>query len=346
MYQDTGILVHRYAGREVTIALLNEHSLTQLTALSVRAQAADIATWRGREALRIENGLVLLPGFPVTDATVEVMIAAEGAAYPGIAFRAADALNYELVYGAPHNSGRWDALQYDPVFHGSNTWQVYNGPCYQRAATVTTGYWYRLRVYFCGQSAAVTIDDQPPLVVEQLAYPARAGLIGIWSYLPAYFRELRVWSCDCLDNPAGVPPRLPQGVVEEWFVEGFGVVRAEPNGVVNLNRYMSPAVGEARLTRRLEVEEETNVRFEFGFSDALALELDGQVVFTGENTYHGGDDRSTQGYIECGTHVVESTLGAGSHVLAADLKVSEGFGWGFAVAARGEAMRWLPAAFG
>jgi len=47
-----------------------------------------------------------------------VLIGADEPAYPGIAFRVADVLNFELAYAVPHVSGQWDALQYDPVFHG------------------------------------------------------------------------------------------------------------------------------------------------------------------------------------------------------------------------------------
>jgi hypothetical protein len=65
-------------------------------------------------------------------------------------------------------SGEWDALQYDPVFHGSNTWQLYHGPGYQREAQVPTGRWFRLKVDTCGMRAAVSVDGQPSLEVERV----------------------------------------------------------------------------------------------------------------------------------------------------------------------------------
>jgi len=75
-----------------------------------------------------------------------VEIFAEAPCYPGIAFRVKDPGDLELAYVVPHASGQWDAIQYDPVFNGSNTWQVYHGPPYQAAATVPTGEWLTLRV--------------------------------------------------------------------------------------------------------------------------------------------------------------------------------------------------------
>jgi hypothetical protein len=325
---------------------LLDQDLTHLDELVIRAQKAEVKTYGGREALRLQNGLVLVPGFRTSDATVEVMIAADGAAFPGIAFRVADTLNYELAYATPQNSGRWDALQYDPVFRGSNTWQLFSGPSYQKAADVPTGEWYRLRVSFFRDRAVVSVNDQAPLVVEELARRAEEGLVGIWSFLPAYFCDLRVLTSDAIDGLEGVRPQAEPGVVYEWFVENYGVVGAGLNGVVNLNRLISPAVGEARLVRRFEIADDECVRFEFGFSDSLSLELDGEAIFSGDNTYRGGDEWDAQGYVEVGARAIERYVKAGSHRLTACLKVSEGFGWGFGLAAHAEGLQWLEASFG
>ena len=82
--------------------------------------------------------------------------------------------------------------------------------------------------------------------------------------------------------------------------------------------------------------------FEFGFSDALSLELDGQMIFSGENTFKGFADRAARGYVELGMQSLRQMLAPGAHRLAAVLRVSEPFGWGLALAAHGEGLRWLP----
>jgi len=97
------------------MTILLHDSLTDLHNLEVRAQKAEIVTWQGREALRLENGLALTRDLRMEDGIIEVMIGSDGPAYPGTAFRLADVLNYELAYAVPHVSGQWDALQYDPV---------------------------------------------------------------------------------------------------------------------------------------------------------------------------------------------------------------------------------------
>ncbi len=195
-------------------------NLTNLEALDVHARVAEVVTWRGRRALRLD-GLALVPDLEVREASVEVEIWAEGACYPGIVFRVADVLNFELAYAVPHCSGVWDALQYDPVFHGSNTWQLYHGEGYQKAATVPTGEWFHLRVDVQGESVAICVDGQPPLVVQQLAHAHASKRVGLWTYLPAYFSNLRVSSCRQLPEATlgGLrsPARRHQRMVRGWF---------------------------------------------------------------------------------------------------------------------------------
>ncbi len=328
------------------MTILYENPLTNLSDLKIQAEQAEVVTWQGREALRLESGLALFPGRRIADGSIEVLIGADGPTYPGVAFRVADVLNYELAYAVPHASGQWDALQYDPVFHGSNTWQVYHGPSYQQAAQVPTGRWFRLKVDFCDDRAAVAVDGQPPLAVEKLAYPTRDGLFGLWTFRPAYFCDLRVSTCDGLDALRGEMPSTAKGVVPAWFVEGYGVVACEPNGVLNLNRYLPASLEEVRLTRHFEMTEAGEITFEFGFSDVLSLELDGQAIFGGEHTFKGFENRITRGYPELGSQSLQQKLAPGAHRLTAALRVSEPFGWGLSLAAHGAGLRWLPVELG
>jgi hypothetical protein len=142
------------------------------------------------------------------------------------------------------------------------------------------------------------------------------------------------------------PISIAEGVVDTWFIEGYGLVACEPNGALNLNRYLPVSMERARLVRRFEVSEEGEITFEFGFSDVLSLELDGEVIYQGENTFEGFTDRAARGYVELGMESVRQVLASGSHCLAAELEVKEGFGWGLVLAARGEGLRWLPVELG
>ena len=323
-----------------------EIPLNSLNGLNIQAQHAEILTWQGREALRLENGLALLSDILMADASVEVMIGTDGSAYPGIAFRAMDVLNYELAYAVPHVSGQWDAIQYDPVFHGSNTWQLYQGAGYQQTAQVPTGEWFRFKLDFCRHRAAISVDDQAPLVVETLAHSRQTGMLGLWTFQPAYFSQLRASECRSVEAPQAESPSAPADMVEVWFLDGYGVVECEANGVLNLNRFVPASLEEVRLVRRFSMEQEGPVTFEFGFSDTLSLELNGEEVFQGEFKFTGFENRKARGYVEPEMVRVEQLISVGDHELAAVLGVNEGFGWGLAMLVAGEGLSWLPAELG
>lgn len=324
--------------------------------LAVRAKSCRVAEWQGAKALRIEDGLVVVPGLDLESGTIEAEIGVDKAAYPGVAFHVADFANYELTYGQPHTSGQWDALQYDPVFRGSNTWQIHHGPGFQKEATVPSGSWYSMKVDFTGDTAVVGIDGQPPLTIAKLAHLRRSGMIGLWTYLPAHFRNLRVYrgvtsaqsvlgaSSARANGPvAAADPALPPGLVTEWYLDGVGVIQAERHGLVLLNRYLPSQVTQATLTRKFRIDEDRRVEFKYGFSDILSLAVDDVTIFSGCTRFSGFGDRDARGYAELDAHAMSWDLKAGAHTLRALVSVNEGFGWGFGLSARANGLRLLPA---
>jgi hypothetical protein len=328
------------------MAVLYGGDLSDPQKLAVHASEAETVTWQGRRALRLVDGLALVPGLSVRDASIEVWIGAEGPCYPGVAFRVQDRVNFELVYPVPHASGLWDAVQYDPVFHGSNTWQLYHGPAYQQEATVPTGEWFRLRVDVQGDRAIFAVGDQPPLVVGRLARGQREGMLGVWTFRPAHFADLRASECQGLPEVEWDPPAAPEGVIDEWFVEGFGVVSCEPGGILNLNQYLPVSVEEVTLTRQLEAVSETELELGLGFSDELSLDLDGETIFEGTNTFSGFSSYEARGWVRRDHHSVAQKISRGTHRLTARLKVTEYFGWGLVVTLNGQNVSLLSTVLG
>jgi hypothetical protein len=316
------------------------YDLTDLDHLLIHAAAAEIVTWGGRRALKLTDGLVVFPGSELGDGVLEVRIAAEGPGYPGIVFRVADRANYELAYAQPHTSGLWDAIQYDPVFHASNTWQLYHGPAFQKTATVPTGVWFDLRIAVQGHRAAISVDDQQPLIVDRLAHPHNTGLVGVWTYRPALFCDFRVSDAVPVEEGETISP--PGGAVDGWFMDGFGRVMCEPHGVLNLNRYLPRSLGEAFLTRQFELSTEQVVEIALGFSDELTLQVDDTLLFEGSQTFTGFEGYAARGYVTAEKENVRHVLSPGVHTLAAHLKVTEGFGWGLTLSLRGDGIRLLP----
>jgi hypothetical protein len=314
----------------------------------VRDPAPEVVTWQGREALRLSGqgaSLAIIPDLSLPQGRIEVDIGSEGAAYPGIAFRVFDTHNYELAYAQPHTSGKWDALQYDPVFHGSNTWQLYHGPGAQQVAQVPPLTWFRLRVEFQDQQAVIQVGEQQPLFVSQLAHGYQTGLVGLWTYMPAHFSKLCIWDdlpgLSSISFPAS-PEKPSPGTLTEWFLEGFGKVTCEPSGILNLNRYLPITAEQVRLVRWIEMLESGSLTFSIGFSDDLLLQIDDQVIFTGQNIYQSSPNWADRGYVSMGQQV-SHPLSQGPHSITATLKAKEFFGFGMALGIEGGDYRLLPA---
>lgn len=324
-----------------------QNDLSHLDGLSIHATSAEIVSWLGRQSLKLD-GLVVIPDLEVTSGHIEVEIAALGPAYPGIAFRLADRINYELAYTQPHTSGKWDALQYDPIFHGSNTWQMYYGPGYQQAVQVFGDRWFRFSVDFDDDWAIVSLEDQPPLVVKPLAHTHRTGWIGLWNYLPACFSNLRIHDQPVL-TPAKVEiptrPAPPPGTIMEWYMEGYGRIACEETGILNLNRCLPRSCREASLSRQFELAESSELEVALGCSDQLTLLLDGQILLACENLFHSSPEWYERGYVAL-NQPISFIAAPGKHRLEAVIKDTEGFGFGMTLALSGADFRLLPVELG
>ncbi|MCU0613121.1 MAG: hypothetical protein MUE60_15215 [Candidatus Eisenbacteria bacterium] len=317
------------------------HRLNTLNGLVIAAGTARPIDVSGRSALELD-GLVLIPDLELEDAGIEVEVFAPAPCYPGVAFRVADLRTFELAYAVPAVSGQSDAIQYDPVFNGSNTWQLHSGPAYQQQATVPTGEWFALRVEVGGERACIQIGDQPPLVVEHLSHQNAAGRIGLWTYRPARFRNLRVTAPRRFDATSGERPHAPEGTIGEWWLDGVGAVSVEPNGVLNLNRWVRSPITEARLTRWFRVDEETDLEIALGFSDELALSVDDSAVFQGIHTFSGFQNEDSRGWVRPENCRVIHHVRPGRHRIEAILRVTEPFGWGMIMALGGDPVALLP----
>jgi sugar lactone lactonase YvrE len=308
----------------------------------------------GRDALA---GFAYLKDVELEDGVIEVDVAVTGArSYPGIIFRMQSQGNYERFYIRPHRAGLYpDALQYVPVFNGIAGWQLYNGTGFTAGASIPTDEWVRLRLEIGGNQARVFVGDadEPGLVIPHLSHGSVKGTVGLSGPRDgsAYFSNFRYRADDGLAFPLAVEPETPPGTITGWQVSRpfrigeidmeryptgdeaarieWREVTSEPSGLVDVARYTGRIGRETDcvLARTVLHEETETVReIRFGYSDAVTLFLNGELLFAGNSAYRLRDP-SFLGIIGL-NDAVYLPLKKGDNELL--LMVAESFGgWGF-----------------
>jgi hypothetical protein len=187
--------------------------------------------WNGRDCLAVDltaveqrlrletTGGGNRPSFAIvhrdfTDGVLEVAIGGElsgrGApddrGFVGLSFHITpDFASHETVYLRMTN-GRLNvppppmprierAIQYvaDPGFHFSDSRERFPGR-YEKGADIAVGRWHRLRLEIAGARLRALIDDAEVLIVEDLRFAGRRGMVGLFvgDGSRGYFRELRI----------------------------------------------------------------------------------------------------------------------------------------------------------
>jgi hypothetical protein len=296
----------------------------------------------GKPALYLENmGAVVLSReyahFEHFRLEAEVAIPNQ-VGFVGLVFGAQDAENYELVYLAPVE------IQYDPIMNRSMTWQIYNGPQFQKPLPNTTGSWRKLAVEVHPDWAAVYLDDDtaPQLVISTLQHGGAKGKYGFWSYLPGYIHHFSIQEIPPTEKLiSSADDHKQNGVLTDWLVsspytlnelsapdELWTKASVEHNGTLNINRlYQAGIHSTIQAKSQLYSEEEQEAILTFGFSDELRLWINEIEVYHG--SWRWGPP-SSDGRIHMDHQRLPIHLKAGHNTVRAELTNKESFGWGLA----------------
>ncbi len=187
---------------------------------------ADVASYRGRRALRVVNedgltatgtpagaqAIAILKGSDFRDGTIEadvVGLARKGAppttrGFVGIAFRVQEhGSRYESIYLRMTNARANDQLQRNHstqyVSQPEFTWQRLrkeNPGMYESYVDLEPGAWIRIKIVVTGSKASLYVNgaDQPCLIVNDLKLGENHGQVALWtgSNTEAYFSNLTV----------------------------------------------------------------------------------------------------------------------------------------------------------
>ncbi len=347
-----------------TLAAQQEQQTIEFSGRSwaVFGEEVKAETHLGHEAVRLRNGALILTDIEFENGTIEFDVASSGhRSFVGAAFRIAGGTgDYEDFYLRPHQTGRFDATQYTPVSHNISAWQLY--PEYNATLEIPTDEWVHVKLVVSGTrlEAYCGGDPEPTLVVEHLKRGASRGLIALKAafpgagqfpdHYPTAFANFQLHPDETpgasgeLPEPApeyigrwAISPTVapPQGTLldlpsELLEADGWSEVSSEPSGLVNLARFRAFAQGTTggMVLARVVIHSETRQvkRLNFGFSDRGSIFLNGQVVFSGDNTYRSRSQRYL-GVVTIDNDAVYLPLQRGENELV--VAVAESFGgWG------------------
>ena len=259
--------------------------------------------------VEFENGIIEFDIAATTD---------RARSYPGVLFRTNPDGSWERFYIRPHRSALYgDVIQYVAAFNGVDSWQLYNGPGATAPAVIPVNQWLHIRIEVSGVQARVFLGNAPlpALVVTDLKHGLRKGGIGIMGPADgtAYFSNFsyRTGEVPAFDAPP--PVDLVPGIVRDWRISKVFPVSAVdletplnnqklggmdwtnvsggPDGLIDISRYrVRSSVADVVYARTvLRADKDEICKFDIGYSDIVAVFLNGRPVFSGNSQYQGRD---------------------------------------------------------
>ena len=278
---------------------------------------AQITEYAGRTCVM---GTAFLKDLDLGNGVIEVDLAVtRDRNYPGVNFRIQSPSDYERLYIRPHRFKFYpDAVQYTPCTNGISSWQLYNG----EGATATTEQpydeWVTLRIELSGPQARVYYGDlsHPVLEVDRLAHGTSRGTLGVDCRAngTAYFSNFRYEETEALQFETPPPINTPPGLITSWEISPaftlsavdleehpsaqdlgpieWTAVETDETGVLDIAQYTG------RLGRQTDVvfaraellaDAEEVLEYRFGYSDAISIFLNGEILFFGNSSYQSRD---------------------------------------------------------
>lgn len=309
----------------------------------------------GRPSLFLKSGAAIAKGVAFKNGTISFEIAvAKERGFSGAIWHYKQNESYEFFYIRPHQSGKPDAVQYTPDFHGLSGWQLYHGPRYANPVELVFDQWMPIKIVVSNGKADIYVNggEKPLVHVDELKTGAGGGGLGLLSgFAPAWYSNYHFEPAEApiLIGETAEERLQPENPITHYEVsspiaasilagggdlslEDFDSLswtsfETEPNGIANLARLAgrSNEADTVLVRLRFEAEEPVLQKINFGFSDRVRVYLNGQLLFSGNDTYMSRDYRhlGTIGLYDA----LYLRLQKGSNELV--FAVSESFGgWG------------------
>jgi hypothetical protein len=302
------------------------------------------------------NTHVVKAGLDFGDGTIAFDLAPMASGdFAAITFRRQSFTNHENIYLRLRRSGDFMALQYAPRVNGSSTWQIY--PEFTTTVDWPHKRWTEVRLEIRGSRMDAFVgagSSKPVFTVPRLRNGTANGEIGFWARVndkpadwAAAISNLRVTKAasTALSPPANAPVQF----VWNWQVtdpipaEGnirdvpsgiakWQPARAEESGLININRLFPVQKGRSVIFAKhtFTADAERRVTAGIGYSDDVAVFVNGQLVYAGIN---GWDSRSPAlaSFVDTRWESVVLPFKAGDNEVVLAVADDQRFGWGFAL---------------
>ena len=227
-----------------------------------------------------------------------------------------------------------DCIQYAPITHTMMGWNIY--PNYQGPAPISPTGWNHVRIEVVGDGMRVYVNHaaEPSLVVPRLWGLSHDG--GLAFKGPAVYANLIV-DPDATAGVSGVAAAsVEAGTVTAWLASTPGAydrsgtvlakdapagdawrpIEVEPTGLVDLGRAfgLARAPSPSLAWLKTEVTASASMRriLQVGFAEEVWVFLNGQLVYSGTNTYYPAEARlSPDGRLEPDNATIPLTLREG-----------------------------------
>ncbi len=317
---------------------------------------SEIVEFEGRTAL---TGTALLNNVEFLNGIIEVDIYSTGQRnFGGFTFRAQSPQEYEWCWFRIHksNGAVQDGLQYAPIFNGNSCWQLFGGTGGIQPVNLPKNQWVHLKIDILDDTARFYVGNMsdPVMIISDLQIGLKAGGIGVRANRPGsiYFSNFS-YRIDPTNAERISPPTIEPTIIKNWAlsnkysVEAFSDITEYPEdqlenentwidpdiestGLVNITKYHYHKAGMppscAILKTELLSKENKTVQMNFGYSDAVAIFLNKQPLFWGNNAWRGRN-MADGGWIDYNDAIfLNLTRGKNELVVV----VAEVFGgWGF-----------------
>jgi len=289
---------------------------------NIQAQSYELKRYKGKDAIYIDRGSLLLKDTKFLNGTIEFdMYLKEERTYPGVFFRAdKDFNNGELWFVRTHLSGLEDCNQAAPATNGITPFQFYFGPKYSFAYDFNYDDWTHVKIIVNDDKAQVFLDysEKPNLSWNLFHEPKAGGLMIRGSRLPIYIADVKVDinNYELIDfNPIENDP--VDGLIQEWEVSDMfeekllldpskletvvdnrkwgRKIFLEEGAAANISRVQvlrDGTSGETVFAKiKIHSDKDQIKLFNFGYSDRVVAILNGEAIYKGNNGWRTRDYR-------------------------------------------------------